>query len=388
MNSTARPALVSNLRFLRQSLGPRVRFTSVIKANAYGHGIAEFLPMAEAAGVDFFWTFNAAEASAALAARTRAQTRFGILGDVPSEALEWALHNGIELYVFDPSRLEQVIEWTRRTQQPARVHIEFETGLHRTGFTAADLPRIAKMVEDAPPGFTIQGFCTHLAGAESFANEHRIRHQMVRFEALAQSAGGLGLQAESRHAACSAAIFNFPSSRLDLVRCGIAQFGFWPSNETWVAWLRERPDRAGKPSPLRRVLSWKSRVLHVAALPFGEWVGYGHTFQAQRDMALAIVPVGYSAGFPRSQGGRGQVLIGGTSCPVIGTVNMNMLAVDITETEGVQPGDEVVLIGHQGDREISVGAFSERTKAFNYETLVRLDAGLERRVIEQSLAVV
>ncbi|MEZ5975678.1 MAG: alanine racemase C-terminal domain-containing protein [Planctomycetota bacterium] len=73
--------------------------------------------------------------------------------------------------------------------------------------------------------------------------------------------------------------------------------------------------------------------------------------------------------FPRSQGGRGQVLIGGTSCPVIGTVNMNMLAVDITETEGVQPGDEVVLIGHQGDREISVGAFSERTKAFNYETL-------------------
>jgi alanine racemase len=122
--------------------------------------------------------------------------------------------------------------------------------------------------------------------------------------------------------------------------------------------------------------------MDLTIVPFGEYVGYGNAYQVQRRTQIAIIPVGYSSGFPRSQSNLGQVLIQGHVCPVVGTINMNLLSVDVTDCPKVKKGDEAVLIGVQGDCEISVSSFAERTRTFNYETLVRIDQSIPRRIVD------
>jgi alanine racemase len=129
-------------------------------------------------------------------------------------------------------------------------------------------------------------------------------------------------------------------------------------------------------------MSWKSRVMGLTTAPSGSFVGYGLSFQALRKTRIANVPVGYGHGFPRAQSNLGRVLIDGRHCPVIGRVNMNSMNVDVTDVPNVKIGDEVVLIGRQGDSEISVGSFGERTHELNYEVLARLSAHIPRVVVD------
>ena len=378
----SRGSLSNNLDFLRRTIGPKVRLTSVIKGNAYGHHIPSFLPLAEELGVDFFWTFNTQEAAVALSARQNPATHIGVMGFVPTEDLPWLIENGVSFFVFDLARIDAAARIARKIGRPARLHLEVETGLYRTGLSERSLRMAAERLKKSPDCLEVMGLCTHLAGAESFANHLRVTEQIDRFEARAQLLADLGFKNILRHAACSAGAFNYPHASFDLVRFGIAQYGYWPSSETWVAWLRDRSGRARKGSPLHRVLEWRSRVMDLTTVPFGEYIGYGNAYQTQRRTQIAIVPVGYATGFPRSQSNLGQVIIQGKICPVVSTINMNLLSVDITDCPNVKKGDEVILIGEEGDVEISVASFAERTRTFNYETLVRLDQDIPRRVVD------
>ncbi|MCA9002864.1 MAG: alanine racemase, partial [Planctomycetes bacterium] len=296
--------------------------------------------------------------------------------------LPWVIENGISFFAFDLDRVRAALAAAQRVKRIAFLHLEVETGLYRTGLSEQALSEAVSLVRKHPDHLKIVGLCTHLAGAESFANYLRVTEQIRVFEARAEQLKALGHPDVLKHAACSAGAFNFPHSIFDLVRFGIAHYGYWPSSETWVAWLRNQSKGPREGSPLKRVLEWKSHVLDLTTVPFGEYVGYGNAYQAQRETQIAVVPVGYSSGFPRSQSNLGQVLIDGKLCPVVGTINMNMLSVDVTDCDPVQRGDEVVLIGNQGDCEISVASFAERTRTFNYETLVRLDGPIPRQVVD------
>ncbi|MEX1025768.1 MAG: alanine racemase [Planctomycetota bacterium] len=377
----SRSALAANLDFLRRSLPEGTRLSSVVKGNAYGHDLATYVPLAESLGVEMFWTFSTEEAVVAHTALRSPDTRLGIMGYVPAEDLEWVIANDVAFFAFDLARIDAAQRVAKRVGRPARLHLEVETGLFRTGLSERALRTAAERIAKSPDCLVAEGLCTHLAGAESFANHVRVARQLAIFRQRSALLTELGFPGALRHTACSAGAFNYPEACFDLVRFGIAQYGYWPSPETYVAWLRARPGRARKRSPLRRVLEWKSRVMDLTQVPFGEFVGYGNSFQAERRTQLAIVPIGYSAGFPRSQSNLGYVLIRGAVCPLVGTINMNLLTVDVTDRPGVKKGDEVVLIGHQEDREISVASFADRTKSFNYETLVRLDESISRRVV-------
>jgi alanine racemase len=129
-------------------------------------------------------------------------------------------------------------------------------------------------------------------------------------------------------------------------------------------------------------MSWKSRVMSTKKVELGEFVGYGTTYLAQKDMKIAVIPVGYSHGFSRGLSNQGRVLIRGRRHPVVGVVNMNALAVDITDTPEIEKGDEVILIGEEGDVEISVSSFSELSEQLNYELLTRLPLNIPRVVVE------
>lgn len=371
-----------NVRFLKDYIGREVTFCSVIKGNAYGHGISEFVPMAEDCGIGHFAVFSDHEAQAALAARNREETEIMIMGMVNSENMAWAIRNEISFFVFEPDRLRDALDTARDLSLQARIHLHLETGMNRLGLDRSHLEEVVSLVRENRDKLSLEGVCTHYAGAESVSNHVRVTRQMERFRELCGDLEQEDLVPRYRHSACSAAALNYPETVNDMVRIGIAQYGFWPNRETYMNFVKKHTDIDRKHrDPLQRVLSWKSQVMSTKEVDAGEFVGYGNTYLTSRDQKIATVPVGYSHGYGRNLTNTGRVLVKGQRAQVAGLVNMNMLTVDVTDIEGVRKGDEVVIIGRQGDNEMTVASFSEMTNNMNYEVLTRLPSSIPRTVV-------
>lgn len=374
----SKSALENNIKFIRKSFGSSVRFSSVVKANAYGHGIETFVPLAESFGIDHFSVFSAHEAER-IKKICCAGSDIMIMGWIDPGDLEWVIRNGIEFYVFDAHRLTDAARIAAELGIKAKIHIELETGLNRTGFSEQELKDLAPLIRQNIHHFEIKGLCTHYAGAESIANYYRIQRQIKKFEQLRVLLLREGIEAETRHTACSAAALAYPRTRMDMVRVGIMQYGFWPTRETFIQYIGRRKKKS---DPLKRVLSWKSAVMNLKDIPAGEFISYGTAYLAQDDTRIAVIPVGYSSGFSRSLSNQGRVLINGNRVPVIGLVNMNMLLADVTQLADVKPGDEVTLIGRQEDAEITVASFGDFNKQLNYELLARLPKSIPRVIVD------
>lgn len=378
-------AFRQNLTYLRNEFGSGTEISAVVKGNAYGHSIPVFVPLAESEGIRHFSVFSAEEAWNVKKNLTH-DSDIMIMGSIPDESLSWVIESGIEFYVFELERLELALKTADRMNLKARIHLEFETGMNRTGFDILELESIREMLNRFPNAYEIEGICTHFAGAESSANFVRVRRQLKKFKQVVRLSTKNGIHAKKLHAACSAAALTFPDTQMDMVRIGIALYGYWPTPETYMHHrLRSGADAIEhiQADPLKRVLSWKSRVMSVKSVQPGEFVGYGTSYLAGIPTKIAAVPVGYAYGFTRSLSNLGRVIVGGQRTSVIGVVNMNMMLVDITETPHVKRGDEVVLIGEQNGHEITVASFSEMTRHINYETLVRLPADIPRILLEK-----
>ena len=374
-------ALAKNIKFLRRKIGPGVQLCSVVKGNAYGHDISTFVPMAEACGIRCFAVFSAAEAKEVLAAQTRGPEVM-IMGPLLDDSTAWAVESGLSFFVFDVPTLERALAGARVHQRPARIHLELETGLNRTGLEGAELERAVALIQGSSRHVTVEGVCTHFAGAESVNNYLRIQQQMERFNQGVAWLRAKGIDPGLRHTACSAAALTYPETCMDLVRIGIAQYGFWPSKETQMSYImREGPGPSKARDPLQRVLTWKSRVINVKQVKRGEFIGYGTSYLTERPQRIAAISVGYAAGYSRQLSNLGRVLIRGRRFGVAGVVNMSIMLVDVTEARDVEVGDEVVLIGKQKRLNISVSSFSDAAGTLNYESLVKLDSRIPRKVV-------
>tara|TARA_B100001115_G_scaffold184818_1_gene189114 strand:+ start:2387 stop:3541 length:1155 start_codon:yes stop_codon:yes gene_type:complete len=369
-------ALANNFQYIRERLAPGARLSHVVKGNAYGHGIDPFVPLAHKLGADHFSVFDVHEAEQVLKALSE-PVDIIIMGMVAQEQLEWVIQKEIGYFVFDSKRLEQSVLLAKKIEKKAKVHIELETGMNRSGFEMENWPQISRYLIENAAYLDFQGLCTHFAGAESIANHLRVRQQIKNFRKGRALFKNANLKPKWSHAACSAAFLRFPKTHFDLVRIGILQYGFWPNMETYIsiAGLEENPV-----DPLQRVISWKSRVMNVKKVHKGEYIGYGTSYLATQEMTVASVPVGYSHGFSRSLSNSGRALVRGMRVGVVGVVNMNVMMVDVSHLDHVEIGDEVVLIGKQGDQEISVSSFSEYSDQMNYELLTRLPLDIQRRV--------
>ena len=375
----SRSALKNNIRFIRDKIGYQVQLCSVIKGNAYGHGIQSFLPLAEEAGVDYFGVFSAEEAWYAHEVR-KPDTHIMIMGMIDNPELEWAISKDISFYVFEFDRLYAAIEYAKRLGKPAKIHLEFETGMNRTGFSFYELDNLAELIDKEREHLSIEGFCTHYAGAESISNYVRIKNQIHNFSTMVRNMNQKGVTSRFNHTACSAPMLNYPDTIMDMVRIGIVQYGFWPSQETYMQYVLEDAEHR-RENPLRRVITWKSKVMSIKSVSAGEFVNYGTSYQAGRNIDIATVPVGYTHGFSRSLSNLGRVLIHGRRVPVIGVVNMNMIVVDVSSLDKVRKDDEVVVIGKQGNNSITLSSFAELTNRLSYESLVRLPQDLPRQIV-------
>ncbi len=379
--------LRTNAEFIRGIIGKECLLSFVIKGNAYGHGIEQMVPMAEQAGITHFSVFSSDEAARVLAVKAD-ESRIMIMGYIADEMLPWAIDNGISYYITSMERLRKTVDAIEHAKGNALVHLELETGFHRTGLSKSDLLEVAEILDEAGGRINVQGTATHYAGAESIANYYRIQKQIEKFNELCGYMISIGINPGTRHTACSAATLTYPETRMDMVRVGISLYGFWPTSETKMNYLlnysvrKDGEELSKAPSPLKRVMSWKTSIMSLHIVDPGKFVGYGNSCLTTVKSRFAAVPIGYSHGFSRDLSNCGYVLIRGKRAAVSGIVNMNMLMADVTEIPEAERGDEVVIIGTQKGREISVSSFSALSQYLNYEVLVQIPSDIPRIQIQ------
>jgi alanine racemase len=246
------------------------------------------------------------------------------------------------------------------------VHVKVDTGMHRVGAPPAWLAEVGRAV--ARSGLQLEGFWTHLAVADEPEKDATTKEQLRRFEDARGVMADVGLTPTLLHAANSAAAIAHPEARYDLVRCGIAVYGVAPA-----------PALRGLVE-LRPAMSVRAEVTHVQRIDAGEGVSYGHRYIAPEATTIATVPLGYADGVPRQLGVDGApVLIGGVRRPIAGVVTMDQLMVDCGPEAHVQVGDEVVLIGGQGDDEITADEWAERLGTIAYEVVCGIGPRVKRR---------
>ncbi len=369
-------AVRNNISFIRNLVGEKVIIASVIKGNAYGHGTELMVRAFEKVGIGHFCVYSSAEAKDAFMAASKNSVII-IMGYIAENDFHWVMENNIQFYVSELTTLNTALDFARSLNLKAHIHIDVETGMYRTGLTLPDLKKAVTIINSNPDHLNVVGIASHLAGAESIANYYRIKKQHSTFNKRCRLIEESGIKSAIKHLASSAATIVYPKTRLDMVRVGVLQYGYWPTRETFIRYISKQKS---KENPLMRSLRWSSQVISVKNIPEGEFVGYGLAFQAQSKIKVMLIPVGYCNGYSRSLSNNGRVLVRGQFSQVIGSVNMNMILCDVTNVDDVAQGDEVVLIGKQGDNEITFSSFAEMNNAMNYEILARLPENIDRKL--------
>ena len=371
-------AYKNNINFIKKKIGDNVILSSVVKANAYGHGIRTFVPMAEKCGVNHFSVASSFEAEEVLSVCSPT-SRIMIMGIIYEEDIPWAIEHDIEFFVYHYDRLPKTIAAAKLVGKPAKVHVEVETGANRTGLPHKDFPKVLNFLKKHSDSIIFEGLCTHFGGAESISNQFKIDRQHKRYKDFLKQCREKKIEPNLRHIACSAAALAMKDTVYDLVRIGVAQYGFWPSPDIYFAHLHETNKKAD--SSLKRIFTWKTDIMDIRDVEQGEFIGYGTSFQATQKMTIAVMPLGYSNGYPRALSNRGHVLIQGKKAPIVGLINMNLFMVDVSHINEAKLGDEVVLIGRQNNNVIHVSSFTNSTQLLNNEMLSRLPSAIPRTVV-------
>ncbi|MEM7581772.1 MAG: alanine racemase [Acidobacteriota bacterium] len=370
----SRSAYAHNLSFFRQLVGPQVELAAVVKSNAYGHGVEQIAPLATTA--DSFCVHALEEA---LKLREAGFSRdILILGPVPIEDLERVAEHDLRVALFTRESAERLAEIARRRQHPVRVHLKLETGTHRQGIEASKLDGFADLLRDNPL-LMPEGLYTHFANIEDTTDHHYAEHQLATFHRMIEQLRAAGIDPPKRHAACSAATLVVPKTHFNMVRLGISQYGMWSSKETYLSYRLEQPKADATLLP---VLTWKTRITQLKQVPAGAFVGYGCAYQTTRSTRIAILPIGYADGYDRRLSNQAYVLIHGRRAPVRGRICMNLSMVDVTDIPDAVLGDEVVLLGRQGDQSIAAEHLASLAGTIHYEILTRINWDLPRLLVD------
>jgi alanine racemase len=360
-----------NLSELKKGAAPGVLFCSVVKSNAYGHGVAEMrrlLPSADWFGV------NSLEEGLELR-RFEEKRPIVLLGHVPLDRLAEAVEADLSLTVYNTDTL-RAISSLGRSIPPAKIHLKIETGTGRQGIMPADLESFLEAVRSLPRA-RLEGISTHFANIEDTLNHAYAEKQLEVFDNALKLVEKKAGRPPIIHAACTAATILFPKTHFTMLRAGIGIYGLWPSRETFLS-----AQSGPLPVPrLKPVLTWKTRIVQIKEIPEGSYIGYGCSYKTTRKTVVGVLPVGYSDGYDRALGNRAHVLVRGKRAAVIGRICMNLSMVDLTDILGVRLEDEVVLLGNSGEERISAETMAEWAGTINYEIVTRISPLLPRKIV-------
>ncbi|MBQ3199237.1 MAG: alanine racemase [Firmicutes bacterium] len=355
-------ALRANFAEIRRVVGADCPITAVVKADAYGHGAVEVAKCLLAEGADCL----------AVATLGEALELKSELGAVPIMLLSpllggvgQAVRQQIILPVFSLAMAEEVNDVAARLGVYAPVQLVLDTGMGRIGLADTAAARDEALQIAALPNLRVVGVFSHFAAADE-ADKTYAEQQLAVFNRFTAALAAAGVDVPCKHIANSAALLEMPHTRQDMVRAGIALYGYYPSDEVRREILQLTP-----------VMSVKARLTWVKTVPVGTSVSYGRTFVTERETKIATVPLGYADGWSRLNSNNGYVLVGGRRAPIIGRVCMDQFMLDVTGIEaGV--GDEAVLLGAQGAEMIDADEIAARIGTISYEVLSSLLPRLPR----------
>jgi alanine racemase len=295
------------------------------------------------------------------------------VGPATYDGWDEALNLNAELVVGNQDLLSS---WLAAPTKPL-LHLKFDTGMGRQGFSPAEAPSLLDTLSDSNSLHKIAGVCTHFANVEDVTDQSYALTQMARFKTAQEVFKQTGLPIHY-HCAASASTLILDISHMDLVRVGISLYGLWPSSLTRVSFLQQHQQLLD----LTPVLSWYTQITTLKHIPKGQFIGYGCSYRAVRDMKVAVLPVGYFEGYPRIAGESSSfVLIEGQRCPVVGRICMNMMMVDVTHVDNINVGTLATLIGRDGSETITAGDLAGWAKTIHYEVITRLHPEIPRKIL-------
>ncbi|HET6561513.1 MAG TPA: alanine racemase [Marmoricola sp.] len=359
-------ALRANVETLRAVVAPAGMMV-VVKADGYGHGMVEAARAARAGGAEWLGVAVLEEALALRAAGDAGRILSWLT--VPGEDYGPAVSADVDVTAYTVDEVAEIVRGAETAGRAARLQLKVDTGLGRGGAVAAEWPAVVAAAAEAERSgaLRVTGVWSHFACADE--PEHPANDQQEdAFRRALDVVAGAGLRPEVRHLANSAAALTRPSSRFDLVRCGIASYGLSP-----VPHLRTSAELGLVPA-----MTARARLAIVKRVPGGSGVSYGHTYVTDRETTLAVVPVGYGEGLPRTGSSAAPVLVAGRRHTVAGRICMDQLVVDVADDE-VAAGDEAVLFGSGVDGEPSAQEWAEACGTISYEIVTRIGGRFVRR---------
>ena len=361
-----------NVEEIRKLLEPGTLLCPVIKTDAYGHGM---LPVAhEIEDISDYFAVATIDEAVRLR-KDGIQLPVFLLGFVPENRFEDLFAYRIYPNVFRLATAEKLSEMAASRGETLPVHLSVDTGMSRLGFmrTEESLKEIEKIA--SLPGLSLEGLFTHFAAADT-KDKTMANEQIRRYEAFRGELEKRGVTFRIYHMAASAGAMECPEAHFDMIRSGIINYGLYPSDEV---------DQ--KKLPIAPALSLHSTVIYVKDIEAGDTVSYGATFTAPCQMRIATVPVGYGDGYFRAFSGKGSVLIGGKRAPILGRICMDQFMVDVSHIPGVSEGDEVVLIGRQGEEKITADELAALAGTISYEILCDLGKRIPRTYLKDGKVV-
>lgn len=358
----ALPNIEHNIAVIRAGLKPETKFLAVVKANAYGHGLEEVAQYACRQGADYLGVAIAEEGVRLRAAGVSAPIL--ILGASMDTHIDCILAYNLTPTVFSIHTLRQLQSAAADAGKTCRFHFKVDTGMNRIGFVRTDAFEEALQYLSQCPNLIFEGMFTHFAVSE-LADKSFTRRQAARFDEFVSIAARYGYH-PILHAANSGGALELPEYQYDMVRGGIAMYGYHPAGH------------ADENIDLRPVLSWKTNIVNIKEIAAGETVSYGRTFTASGRTLVATLPVGYGDGYKRCLSNRASVLIHGKRAPQIGTVCMDQIMCDVTDIPDAAIGDEVILLGSQGNETITADEMARWADTISYEILLSISERVPR----------
>jgi len=349
-------AIGHNLRVVRGAARGR-KVLAVVKADAYGHGVVPVARRLQADGVD---GFGVALAEEGIELREAGIDRaILVLNGISGGAHRDIIAAGLTpvLYEITEARAFDAVSNAR----PIDVHLKVDTGMGRLGVPLGELDNFLRELREYP-SIRIAGLMTHFSTADS--DPDYVAEQIAGFARAQGLVRRFGHEPAVLHAANSAALFRHPETHFDWVRPGLALYGY-PGADTIDV-------------PLRPAMRWRTEILRLRTLQAGESAGYGRSFRATSETRLATLPVGYGDGLLRSASNRGKVLIGGTACPIVGNIAMDLTTVDVSAVPGAAVGDETLLLGEQDGAILDARDLAAAAKTIPYEVLTNVSRRVPR----------
>ncbi|HZH92996.1 MAG TPA: alanine racemase [Tissierellaceae bacterium] len=362
---------LDNLHFNYKEIRKLVRDTAdimaVVKADAYGHGAAAIVRELMALGVKRFGVAHLSEAIHIKNHSPHAQVL--VMGYTPDYLAEVAINRGVRLTVYLEDQADHFAKVAKELDKDAVVHLKIETGMNRLGFlpdekTLQAVERIKEM-----DNIIIEGMFTHFPAADD--DHGYTERSMAKFREFCRMLYEKDIDIPVKHVSNSAAIMNFPQYGLDMVRAGIILYGIYPY-----------PQAKRETLPLKPCISLKAQISHVKTIEKGDKVSYGLTFEASTRTQVATVPVGYADGWSRDLSNKGYALVNGRRVSIIGRICMDQLMLDVTGMD-VKRGDEAVLMGSQGEEEITIEEIASQIGQIPASVLCMLTKRLPRVYVKE-----